>query len=63
MSLRPAPVPLVGDGGESRGTSPSGAVRAGPPAAQAEQMERLSVHDFASVPPSRPQAMEGSPEG
>jgi len=26
-------------------------------------MERLSVHDFASVPPSRPQAMEGSPEG
>ncbi len=32
--------------------SPSGAVCAGPPAAQAEQMERLSVHDFASVPPA-----------
>jgi len=29
--------PPAGDGRESRGTSPSGAVCAGPPAAQAEQ--------------------------
>ncbi len=38
-------VPPAGDGGESRGTSPSGAVRVGPPAAQAKQMERLRTHE------------------
>ncbi len=48
MSLRPVPVPPAGDGGESRGTRPSGAVRAGPLAAQAEQMERFRVHEYST---------------
>ncbi len=49
-----SPVPPAGEEWESRGTSPSGAVRAGPPAAQAKQtassvftnIARLTVRDF-----------------
>ncbi len=43
--LHLSPVPPAGEGWESRGTSPSGAVRVGPLAAQAK---RTGVLNFSS---------------
>ena len=44
----PALIPPAGDGRESRGTSPSGAVCARPPAAQAEQTAISCAHEYKS---------------
>ena len=42
----PALVPPAGDGRESRGTSPSGAVCGRPPAAQADKTVISSAHEY-----------------
>ncbi len=46
----PALVPPAGDGRESRGTSPSGAVCGRPPAAQADQTAISSAHEYKKPP-------------
>ena len=44
-----SPVPPAGEEWESRGTSPSGAVRAGPPAAQANRAANFNAHEYKDV--------------
>ena len=55
----PAPVPPAGDERESRGTSPSGAVRAGPPAAQARGAGAAPLPPSAQDRPPRRRGVQG----